>query len=361
MADSDEYDTATSGFDAFGQRLVVLIEDLLNAASISVNQVTYRVKKRKSAYDKVRDNPDKYSSVRDLTDLLGVRIITYFPDQVDAVAEIITTEFNVEASRSTDKRAVLEADQFGYLSVHYLATLNKIRAALTEYSQFAAIYIEFQIRSLLQHTWAEIEHDLGYKSEVAVPRELRRRFSRLAGLLEIADTEFQAIYDERADYTTRVSAQIQVGLGNLLLDQISVVAYIEQNQTVRDLDEKLALILRSDLDPEDDVSVYYADDIARATLALGIGTIEELDELLRANIDLIVEFAKRWAEYGAGKGVPTPTEIPHGISLFYLAIVASIEIFDENSEDLEDWTASELKLDRSVAYEFRETYRKATE
>lgn len=43
----------------------------------------------------VLDNPDKYRSIADLTDLLGVRIITYFPDQVDDVAAIIEREFDM--------------------------------------------------------------------------------------------------------------------------------------------------------------------------------------------------------------------------------------------------------------------------
>src|SRR5271166_5919952 len=111
MPDSDEYVVATAGLDEFGQNLKSLIERLLGRASIAVNQVTYQVKSRESANSKVRDNPDKYSSIGDLTDLLGVRIITYFPHQVDAVCEIVTREFDIDDSRSTDKRAALDADR----------------------------------------------------------------------------------------------------------------------------------------------------------------------------------------------------------------------------------------------------------
>jgi putative GTP pyrophosphokinase len=51
---------------------------------------------------KIRDNPDKYPSIADLTDLLGVRIITYFPDQVDDAAAIIEREFDVDYENSVE-------------------------------------------------------------------------------------------------------------------------------------------------------------------------------------------------------------------------------------------------------------------
>lgn len=98
MTDSNEYEVATAGLEEFGQSLKRLIEALLRSESITVNQVTYRVKNRESANSKVRDNPEKYSSIRDLTDLLGIRIITYFPSQVDAVCRIVTREFDIDES-----------------------------------------------------------------------------------------------------------------------------------------------------------------------------------------------------------------------------------------------------------------------
>ena len=54
---------------------------------------------------------------------------------------------------------------------------------------------EVQVRTTLQHAWAEIEHDIQYKSENEIPKEIRRKFRALAGLVEIADREFQSIQD----------------------------------------------------------------------------------------------------------------------------------------------------------------------
>ena len=76
----------------------------------------------------------------------------------------------------------MEQARIGYASVHYIASLKGSRTSSPEYSRFQNIKFEVQIRSILQHTWAEIEHDLQYKSQESLPRELRRKFARLAGL-----------------------------------------------------------------------------------------------------------------------------------------------------------------------------------
>ena len=65
------------------------------------------------------------------------------------------------------------------------------------------------------HAWAEIEHDIQYKSTETIPRLIRRRFMSLAGMLEIADREFQAIQDE--DQSVRQNARNAVESGALAL------------------------------------------------------------------------------------------------------------------------------------------------
>ena len=253
--DPDKYAAATENLDKFGEKLVKLVEELLASRSIVVSQITYRVKSRSSTYKKLQSNPAKYRVISDLTDLLGVRIVTFFPNQVDTVGQI-KDEFKVDDTHSVDKRLALDYDRFGYLSLHHVATLNEARATLCENAIFANTSAEFQVRSILQHVWAEIEHDLGYKAESTVPEDVRRRFSRLAGLLEIADTEFQAIRDQQITYTARVGTQVKISLGNLLLDRISITAYISNSPTISDTDGKLAQVFRTRLQAENDVSAW---------------------------------------------------------------------------------------------------------
>jgi putative GTP pyrophosphokinase len=355
MADHGEYERATEGLDDFGRRLQTMVEGLLRTESLSVNQVTYRVKTRQSAEGKVRDHPDKYGSIADLTDMLGVRIITYFPDQVDDVAAIIEREFDIDYENSVDKRTALDVDRFGYLSVHYVGTLNQARAVLAENDQAKNVKIEFQIRTHLQHAWAEIEHDFGYKTQMVVPRTIRRRFCRLAGLLEVADTEFQAIRDESATYAARVTSQIRLGAGNLPIDRISLMAFIKQSPKVSDLDEELALVFGSQIEPEITVSVPYSEMIAEGILPLGIETIAELASALKKRSDAIVEFARGWVRLGAERAEPAPRGLTQGISLFYLTVILAIEIFGDDGS-LDNWIESSLGLKEGTADEFRMAY-----
>lgn len=136
--------------------------------------------------------------LNEITDLAGVRVITYVPKTVEDVEKVIRREFDVQERLDKDA-ALLGSGQIGYKSIHFLVQLKNDRSHATEYSRFDSLIAEIQIRTILQHAWAEMEHDIQYKSDQQIPNELKRRFVALAGLLEIADREFESIQivDER--------------------------------------------------------------------------------------------------------------------------------------------------------------------
>lgn len=170
-----------------------LLRQLLTDRGVVVHSVEARAKARSSLARKVATHTPPYASLRDVTDVLGARIITYFPDEVDVVGQVIEREFTVDLANSHDRRATIEPERFGYMSVHYVVTLSPARETLAEWKLLAGWPFEIQVRSLLQHAWAEIEHDLGFHTAVELPRDVRRRWSRVAALLETADTEFVAL------------------------------------------------------------------------------------------------------------------------------------------------------------------------
>jgi len=131
--------------------------------------VSFRVKTEASFLAKVRKK--RYKDPKsDCTDLLGIRIITYLEDDVHRAAAILKNSFSVDSSKSVDKRTPIEVDRVGYRSLHFVATLGAQRSALPEYSRFEKNVFEIQIRTVLQHAWAEIEHDRNYKFSSSLPR-----------------------------------------------------------------------------------------------------------------------------------------------------------------------------------------------
>lgn len=181
-----EYDSSKNVLDNLDKILLTLVSSLLEQKNIRVHQVQTRVKDRDSLENKIIRKNEKYKSLSDITDVVGVRIITYFDDEVDQIADLIKEEFNIDKNNSVDKRKI-DSDRFGYRSLHYVACLKEDRTKLPEYSSCGEQKFEFQIRTILQHSWAEIEHGLGYKGEFEIPSSEKRTFYRVAALLEQAD------------------------------------------------------------------------------------------------------------------------------------------------------------------------------
>ena len=170
------------------------VQETLAPSHVELHQVDARAKALPSAVAKVRQKQYR-RPWQQLTDQVGVRVIVYYAEDVDRTAAAIRGVFEVDEKRSVDKRRDLQLRQFGYRSVHLLIRLGKrLSPQLTGYNR---LWIEVQIRSLLEHGWAEIEHEVCYKAGVHFPDLLLRRFGALAGTLEMLDLQFSGLRAER--------------------------------------------------------------------------------------------------------------------------------------------------------------------
>ncbi|UTF58768.1 GTP pyrophosphokinase family protein [Gilvimarinus sp. DA14] len=176
-----QFDEKQMIYAAFSSTMESLLKRLLTASNIDVHSISGRGKERSSIERKIQKK-DKYSTISDITDIVGLRIICHYADEIDDIAKIIEEEFLIDSENSIDKRTVLDPDRFGYLSLHYVVSLKPHRASLLEYQGFTGLKFEIQVRSILQHTWAEIEHDIGYKAKIEVPKPIRRKFSTKVGV-----------------------------------------------------------------------------------------------------------------------------------------------------------------------------------
>ncbi|WP_019588311.1 GTP pyrophosphokinase [Deinococcus apachensis] len=232
------YREALPEYERLRDAVVAHTTRLLTEAGLNIHHVTGRVKRPGSLGDKLRRKPGRYTELEDVTDLVGVRVITYFASDVNVVARLMEEHHLVDWDHSIDKSRMHDPDRFGYLGVHYV-----LRAEPDLVPELPGARYEVQIRSILQHAWAEIEHDLGYKNREAVPREVRRRFYRLAGLLEMADEEFMVLHRMVRDYAATLPARVAEDPESVFIDAQSM-KYLLATSPVHDLDEDLAAALR---------------------------------------------------------------------------------------------------------------------
>ena len=319
-----EFDRAVGLYEALAKKAHSLVEDITQGGAVQIHSITKRAKTRASLARKLA-KPDKtYELLSDVTDIAAVRITTYFAEDVDSIAHIIENEFQIDHQNSVDKRAMPDPERFGYQSLHYIAEFSDARCGFVEYSRFRSIRFEIQVRSILQHAWAEIEHDLGYKSAAAIPREFRRRFSRIAGLLELADDEFAAIRRGLDAYAATVEREIRDEPSNVGVDKLSLLALVStQTSAARLLSEAVARSADSKLVRKEGAN-HLLEALPEALRIIGINTIAELEDAARKNVRVVDEFSKQWIQRGKHE------TLDMCIGVLYLAYVLVAERRDAN-------------------------------
>lgn len=320
-----DYDIKREIYNSFAKTVSDLIERLMAAKSISHHSISFRCKTRESLERKI-DIKQSYESLEDITDLAGVRIITHFADDVDVVASMVESEFKIDKVNSIDKRASLDPDRFGYLSLHYVVSLKKERDTLQEYSAFKSLKLEIQIRSILQHTWAEIEHDIGYKSSVEVPRGIRRKFSRMAGLLELADQEFAAIRVELGKYKITSAAEAIKNPERVLLDKVTYIDFVTQNKVCLELDQHIVSLCNFKL-------YELPKNTAKQLLGLELLGIDTVDKLKKALIENNDGVWRRINDVALSRSEAKVATVSPGISVFYLSQVLASKSKDPDMLD----------------------------
>lgn len=214
------------------------LRQVLHEQSVELSAIEYRVKTEHSLAGKLERKGDKYASLEDITDLVGLRIITFYTDDVDKVAAIVQQLYDVDWTNSIDKRKAHELTSFGYNSLHYICRLKGGSAPF-----------EIQMRTALQHVWSAIEHDIGYKGTVKLPPEYRRQFSRLAGMLELADDEFSRLRTTMTDYRRQVQTLVKSGqLDEVLLSTDSFSSYLQLHPFNR-LNQRIAAVNQAEIFP----------------------------------------------------------------------------------------------------------------
>ena len=259
------------------------VKNIIKSQSINVHEIVGRVKTIESLEGKVKRK--NYSNLAEITDLCGIRIITYFSDDVDKIAELISQEFEVDLENTIDKRKSEDPTKFGYVSLHYVVGLREENTSPTLYGRFKNIKLEIQIRTVMQHAWAEIEHDLGYKSKEDIPDQYRRQFSRLAGLIELADDNFLQLKNNINNYEQEIREKLPTSKKELPIDSSTLMTYVTEDQNYIEL---LNTIKTSDVDIDFNINSSFLSTVVQRVKRFGLKTIGDIDELLDRYKDIFL-------------------------------------------------------------------------
>ncbi len=194
------YDRNRQLFEKAKNACISIITSLLKQSNIGeVTKISGRIKDKNECIKKFHR---KYQSkleaeeqpyrIQDyITDLIGIRIICLYEDQIAQTSEVLQQHFRV--IEVTDKISTMEGteDSFGYKGLHMDLALSNDLVTQEKYQAFAEIPYEVQIRSLIQDAWSVLDHKIKYKK--SIPNDLRRRINVLSALFELADREFREI------------------------------------------------------------------------------------------------------------------------------------------------------------------------
>jgi ppGpp synthetase/RelA/SpoT-type nucleotidyltranferase len=206
--------------------VTTLLQNVLSERSIDFLSVTSRTKDFSSALDKIERKKYRFPG-RQMTDLSGIRVVTYLESQVEHVSDAIHSLFEIDEKNSLNRPQVLGSDKIGYRSAHFVCYLGRKRINLLEYNNLTDLRFEIQVRTVLQHAWAELAHDRSFKFSPGLPQPIQRRLNLYSGMLEIVDAGFDSISNEIDEYKASVQLKTTPQILDNEIDRYSVHKYIE--------------------------------------------------------------------------------------------------------------------------------------
>jgi len=219
----DYYNDNAQSLEQAKDAFLTLLSSLLAQGQHAVAAATGRIKEREESIKKftrkyqgaLEKNGTPYEIKDYITDLIGLRIVCLYEDEIEPVGELVRRHFDL--IDVIDKTAEIEGteDVFGYKGLHLDLRLDGERAAMPEYELFAPYRFELQIRTIIQDSWSTLDHKIKYKK--SIPASLKRRINRLAALFELADSEFRQVRDETASEIEKAEAEPEEEVAELAL------------------------------------------------------------------------------------------------------------------------------------------------
>ncbi len=225
----NQYTKLFSNYKLFADILVQIFEKASTKyAPLAIVQA--RPKSISSFAEKILRKNKYTDPLNQITDLCGARVITHIPEEVEEIGKYIENNFNVDFNNSVDVNQRLKPTEFGYRSVHYVVQFKEdifpnkdVPVKIPE--ELFGLKAEIQVRTILEHSWADFSHDLSYKGSFKIPQKWERELAGLAASLESADKTYSRVHNGLQVYASNFGAymsteqmQNEISLQELVLE-----------------------------------------------------------------------------------------------------------------------------------------------
>lgn len=209
------YEANLSSLENASEAITELLADLMPQLSVvPISKIESRVKSCDECIRKfdlkylqlLEETAIPYSIKEHIDDLIGLRIVCLYEDDIEKIGQILESEFDV--LDVTNKIITLEQTEgsFGYKGLHFDLKLKKgASRSMPQLQPHEDLRFEVQVRTIIQDSWSVLDHQIKYKK--SIPNHLKRRINTLAALFELADREFRHIRDATAEEMKQVEIE----------------------------------------------------------------------------------------------------------------------------------------------------------
>jgi putative GTP pyrophosphokinase len=319
-------------YNLFENRIWELIDRLLKGEGISVVSLHSRTKEFEKFRKKFFNKP--YSDPEEIVDIVGIRIIGYVKSDNVIVCGVIRDNFHILGERD-------KSEDSGYKSKHFVATLTDDYTKLPIYSQFKHMKFEIQVCTILEHAWAELEHDIVYKNMgIRSESTIQQTFKRLSEELKSIDDQFE---------------QLSRQLGNYSEDMVDRIINNESSRPLNPYSLRRYLTIKFGDTPEikAEFGSTLAEEIIEEMRSMGIETVEALDKIIPMNLKQVCV-----DKSSLSHGHATFTELIRIILIIYNIEAYFTKAFKWNSLAVDSHFLEILETGRLLLTDFHYTYYK---
>ena len=167
-----EFKKTSELYQDYGLAVKNLLESLLkkNHYKYQLNQRLKDVESLKEKIKRKRRLGKIYKKLGDIEDIMGLRVVFY--------TEIDRKKFIKDLTKAFGKtlRVKETTKVSGYRSTHVILTFGSNRTKLEEYKRFKGLKCEVQMTLILNHAWAEVEHDIFYKETSRIKKMDKKKY-----------------------------------------------------------------------------------------------------------------------------------------------------------------------------------------